>query len=320
MADDENGKLAPQQRSPAFPYISLDLALDRAAQIYREVRDHAQPREVIAKAYGKPATSSATIQTFATLLQYGLLENVTTPNGRKLRVTALAQSILNPHAPSDKVLNGRKQAALNPPIFKEIWGLYGDTVGLNESVPLYYLTTERKAEHEGVFTDKAARDVLRVYRATLDFAGISGSDSIQTPTGKETGDTPPPPELKVGDLAQIEVNGAFLFEEPKRVEEIREHEGKLWVFFAGEKAAVPMSQTILQEAATSNEVTPPTRELPKLPQKDAALPTGWSEETLIDDGGEEIKIRYQGKATSERYEFIRDYLDFKIKRLSGKAN
>jgi hypothetical protein len=319
MSEADQTKLAPQQRSPAFPYISLDVALDRVAQIYREVRDHAQPREVMAKAYGKPPTSSATLQTFATLLQYGLFENVSTNSGRKLRVSTLAQTILNPHAPTTKVMDGRKEAALNPTIFKELWERFGDTTELNESVPLYYLTDERKSDGEGVFTDKAARDVLRVYQATLAFAGITGADKVKGPAGSALRDALPQQELKVGDFVQVEINGAFQLDEPKRVEEIREHEGKLWVFLAGEKAAVPMTQTILVGQPTQ-DLGPPIREQPPSTEKERSLPKGWIEETLIDDGGEEIKLRYQGKATVERYAFIRDYLDFKIKRLAAKPN
>jgi hypothetical protein len=46
-----------------------------------------------------------------------------------------------------------------------------------------------------------------------------------------------------------------------------------------------------------------------------ALPGEWPEERLLDDGGEEIFVRYKGDPSKERYEFIRDYLDFKIKRM-----
>ncbi|WP_165932845.1 hypothetical protein [Rhizobium sp. BK251] len=42
---------------------------------------------------------------------------------------------------------------------------------------------------------------------------------------------------------------------------------------------------------------------------------GWTEEQLIDDSGHEIRILYRGKPSEQRYEYIRDYLDFKISRL-----
>jgi len=42
---------------------------------------------------------------------------------------------------------------------------------------------------------------------------------------------------------------------------------------------------------------------------------GWTEEPLTDEAGDLILIRYRGKPHWKRYEFIRDYLDLKIKRL-----
>lgn len=266
MPEDDIIANLPKERSPAFPYIALELALNRAKKIYSEVRDHAQPREVLAKAYGKPATSSATIQTFATLLQYGLLENVAGPQGRRMRISALAQTILQPHAPPEKARQAIQKAALNPPVFDELWTQYGDTNGLNESVPLYYLTVERGHDAgRSTFTDKAARDVLRIYRDTLSFAGVSGRANNQ--------------------------------QQP-------EHEGTALEPDFASKVLVRRDQ--------------PMRDTPV--DLDDEVDEGWSEERLIDDGGDEIKIRYRGKATAARYEFIRDYLDFKIKRLEKKIS
>jgi hypothetical protein len=41
----------------------------------------------------------------------------------------------------------------------------------------------------------------------------------------------------------------------------------------------------------------------------------WSEERLIDADGKLILIRYKGKPSRERYAYIRDYLDLKIRRM-----
>lgn len=43
----------------------------------------------------------------------------------------------------------------------------------------------------------------------------------------------------------------------------------------------------------------------------------WNEERLIDAEGEPVLIRYKGKPSLERYEYIRDYLDLKIRRMKG---
>jgi hypothetical protein len=45
----------------------------------------------------------------------------------------------------------------------------------------------------------------------------------------------------------------------------------------------------------------------------------WNEERLIDADGELILIRFKGKPSQQRYEFIRDYLDFKIKHMRSGA-
>lgn len=202
MADAQGGKLEmPQQRSPAYPYIGLDLAVERAKRLYAAVRELPQPREVLAKAYGKPATSSATIQTFATLLQYGLLENVVGPSGRKMKITPLAQAILNPHAPQDKIQLGLQKAALNPPIFSELWDKFGDATDLNDNVVLYYLTQERAHEHGSVFTHKGAQDVLRVYRASLSFAGHGVKDGIQVSDSAGSTEKNSPPAGRMGEFA-----------------------------------------------------------------------------------------------------------------------
>jgi hypothetical protein len=183
-----------KQRSPTYPYITLDMAAERAAKLYEQVRDTPQPREVMAKAYGKPLSSSATMQTFSTLTQYGLLEAVAHNGQRRLRVTQLARSITNPNAPTAVVIEGRKKAALNPPVFRELWDLYGSTEGLNDSAILYYLTVDRPGT---VFTDLGAQQILRIYRATVAYAGLSDSDKNppvveQDGGGEPEADTLPP--------------------------------------------------------------------------------------------------------------------------------
>lgn len=180
MTDTEQNPIkAPQHRSPAYPYIALDAALERAGKIYRQVHDMPQPREVIANAYGKPA-SSATLQTLATLSQYGLLENVNDNGVRKMRVTSVARELLHPHAPADKVAEARKSAALAPAIFSEMWERYGDSRKYGDGILLYYLTRDREREQGAAFTEKAAKEVLRIYRATMDYAGLSGGDKNST--------------------------------------------------------------------------------------------------------------------------------------------
>jgi hypothetical protein len=168
-----------KQRSPAFPYIPLDAAVERIRQIYKNIRDTPQPREQVAKAYGKPVSSSSTVQTFATLLQYGLLENVNLNGSRRLKVSSLARTIVHPNAPKYQVDASLKKSALLPQIFKEMWDLYKYTDDVSDDIILFYLTHDREDTIGSVFTERAAQDVLRVYRATLAYAGIVSSTDNQ---------------------------------------------------------------------------------------------------------------------------------------------
>jgi hypothetical protein len=52
------------------------------------------------------------------------------------------------------------------------------------------------------------------------------------------------------------------------------------------------------------------------PSEVATTDLDWQEERLIDNDGEPILIRYRGKPSRERYEFVRDYLDLKIGRMT----
>ena len=67
------------------------------------------------------------------------------------------------------------------------------------------------------------------------------------------------------------------------------------------------------EAATPAFTPPPLSLAPK--GGEHASQPGWKEERLVDDKGEETFLSYKGEPSLERYEFIRDYLEFRIKRL-----
>jgi hypothetical protein len=72
-----------------------------------------------------------------------------------------------------------------------------------------------------------------------------------------------------------------------------------------------MEQVQVVEKGTGNPPKP-AADPPRLPIESQV---DWREERLLDEAGDEIFIKYKGAPSKERYEFIRDYLDFKVKRL-----
>jgi hypothetical protein len=104
-------------------------------------------------------------------------------------------------------------------------------------------------------------------------------------------------------------------EKPVRVRAIQEHEGCPWVFVDGHEAGILMENAILEQKGNGEDDPKSLVAVPRLP-----LEEGWHEERLLDDDGKEIFIKYKGEPSRDRYEFIRDHLEFKLKRMKGKTD
>jgi hypothetical protein len=76
------------------------------------------------------------------------------------------------------------------------------------------------------------------------------------------------------------------------------------------------SVELVEKAKQGGGFAPPPLPLPLASDEQRpATKTGWKEERLVDDSGDETFLSYKGEPSLERYEFIRDYLDFRIQRL-----
>src|SRR5688572_24804114 len=83
-----------KHRSPAYPFISLQKAVERAQTFYQIERRHAAPMGAAAKAWGYGEKSSGGLQTVSALKQYGLMLDEGEGDQRKVRLTDRAFRIL----------------------------------------------------------------------------------------------------------------------------------------------------------------------------------------------------------------------------------
>ncbi len=259
-----NGKRPRQGRSPGFPFIPLQKALERvdAVRIAEGGRPkHFAPIASACKAWGMGLKTGPAIQTVAALGHFGLCEFEGTADARALRPTDLAIRILLDKQPAsaerDELI---KRAALNPSIHNELWEKWRDALPSDHTLETFLILDRG-------FSETGARDLIAEYKSTIAFAKLSQSDII-TPSNlaDHDGDAPDSEKAKIGDLVQVEIGGAFQLAMPARVRAIQEHEGQKWVFVDGSEAGIPMEQVVLQSKGTASPMVTPVKVPPHLPE------------------------------------------------------
>lgn len=312
MTDEQADAKAPKDRSPSFPFISLQTAVERLVAFDLVFGRHDTPANKVGRAWNMKDGSSQAFQTMAALKSFGFLDYRGSGPTRATFLTDEGRKYVRAQQDSIK-REVVRNAALKPKVIEKFWHMWGadrpiDDVCLDELHFKY------------AFTQSAAETFLRVYDATIAYAGLSTSDKSEPEAEVTPEDEIALPEIGVGDLVQVEINGVAALPNPVRVRAVQDHDGKPWVFVEGSESGVPLEQIQLHRKASPAAAfaAPPVLPLPE----HAARPSskdGWKEERLIDDDGDETFLSYKGEPSVERYEFIRDYLDFRISRLKLKA-
>lgn len=159
-----------KSRSPAYPAINLETAIQRARQLYDKERRHSAPVLTVVSHWGYTSTNGAALGALAALKKYGLLDEEGSGEDRKAGLSRLADDILmNPDGA--KRSEAIQEAALRPAIHREIWDKYHLDLPSEKNL-LWELTRDRG------FTERGAAEFIRIYRATITFAKLG--DSFRT--------------------------------------------------------------------------------------------------------------------------------------------
>lgn len=171
MAENQAHK-ARRARSPAYPFIPLSKALDRAKTFYDVEKRHAAPFAVAVSHWDFKPKSSGGLQTVAALKQYGLGQDVGAAKERKVQLTELALRILlDQREGSPDRAASIKSAALKPKIHAEIWGKWGTDLPSDGTLRTF-LVLDKK------FNEASASDVIGVYKETIQFAKLAEADKV----------------------------------------------------------------------------------------------------------------------------------------------
>jgi len=170
-----------RDRSPQFPFIPLEKAIERARIFEAQYKKSAGRIANVLPVWGYSAKSSGGLQTIATLLQFGLMDDEGVGPERKVKISDLGYRILKDERPGKKE-EAIKEVALKPKPLAEHWELWKggrppDVECLSE------LTIERG------YTEEAAKRFLKVYDDTITFAKLSEGDKLEEEKPEER--TPP---------------------------------------------------------------------------------------------------------------------------------
>lgn len=312
MTDSAPTDKAPRERSPSFPFIPLETALNRLAEFESTFARQEPPADRAYLAWKMKGDTSQAQQTLGALRAFGLVEYKGSGTKRPVAISVEARNYLRAQQDSVK-REALKRLALKPKWIAHFWDIWGaDRVP--DPIRLDTLVLESR------FNEGTAPTFLKVYDATIAFAGLSNADKGHPIDKGEQEDTRLP-AVQVGDLVQAEVNGLLAFPNPVRVRAVQQHDGRSWVYVDGSESGIPADQVQIVQGGGTPGFTPPPFPLPGRQsslgeeQVERAPKAGWKEERLLDDNGEETFLTYKGEPSIERYEFIRDYLEFRISRL-----
>ena len=240
-----------QGRSPAYPYIPLGEAVDRAREIHEAGATRtALPAETYYAIWKMGSQSSGARQTLAALNHFGLVDYIGRGDDRKVKLTDHALRVLLDKQPnSPERAQKLKDIATNPLIHMELFNKYGSF--LPADVVLETFLTRDKG-----YNPQGAKALISEYKSTLEYAGLNKPANM--PEADDDGlEDRPPVVAKVGDLIQWTSQGQDQFKEPRSVVGVSDDGEWLWV--ADSTVGIPMSEVqVVGEAGAGIKSPPPT--------------------------------------------------------------
>ena len=156
---------AKRQRSPGYPAIDLGKAVRRAEAIYQHEGEAPVPVTAVLSHWGYSGLNGRASRQLAALKKFGLIEDEGGKGGRRIRLSQLGLSIVDPASRERR--KDLQSAALMPAIHRELREQFAEEGASDRSVGAYLVSSRG-------FTSAAARELIAEYRATLRFAGLDG--------------------------------------------------------------------------------------------------------------------------------------------------
>lgn len=172
MSDQATERKKRKQRSPSYPGIGLEAAIERARILHEQEGRNPAPINAVLQHWGYSSKSGAGMVAVAALKKFGLLVDEGRGTDRKARVSNLGRAIiLDGREDSPERDDAIRRAALSPDIHRELWNKYSGTLP-SDATLRHFLRFEKG------FTDSAADELIAQFRETVSFAQLSPSDTV----------------------------------------------------------------------------------------------------------------------------------------------
>jgi hypothetical protein len=188
-------------RSPRYPGIDLETAVERARKLWAEEAHYPTNVQVALSHWGYAPKSGGGAVAVAALKAFGLIEDQGSGDARKVQLTELAQDILLSESPGRRQ-EALQEAALRPPAHMDLWTHYGGFQLPSDTSVQLYLMRERG------FTPGGSSELVSEYKRTIQFAGLTDrAASVISGTNGDDEDTDQSTELPMAEAVVVQKAG-----------------------------------------------------------------------------------------------------------------
>jgi hypothetical protein len=164
---------AKRTRSPAYPAIGLEEAVQNAAIVWQKANRHPVSADSIGKFWGYDAKSSTGYSMASALKKFGLLIEKGSKEKRELQLSdAAIKLVYDPDRSSVEYSKALKASALTPAIHRELWNKYAPDLP-DDGIIKRFLVVDRK------FNQKYVDACITNFRNTIAFANLQRGDTVE---------------------------------------------------------------------------------------------------------------------------------------------
>jgi hypothetical protein len=309
-------------RSPKFPFIDLQVAIQRAETFYQSEKRNSANISVAMQSWGYKDESSGGFQTISTLKEFDLMEDSGSGEARRVKLTDRAlRIILDKREGSAEREQLIREAALLPKTYSALWQRYEGELPSDSNLRHYLLF-----DYETPFNENSVDEFIANFRATVTFAKLIGSGTISP--GHEDTDQEKPIRPKVGDFVQWESQGVLQFPGVRRVTGFSE-DGE-WAFVDGSGTGVPVKELAVEDspatssAAALSDNPEKIKAAPRLPPSNpqyvapSNVPPMGTRQDVFSLAEGSVTIQWPAALSRDSFEDLAAWLDI-LKRKIGRS-